>query len=71
VDSASGIIRTVKALDRETVSRYDLMVLATDSGSPELTGKTNVKIEVQDGKELFCLGNLSVQPKIAIIGSVL
>lgn len=51
MDRASGIIRTVKPLDRETVSRYDLMVLATDQGSPELTGKTNVKIEVQDGKD--------------------
>lgn len=48
VDSASGIIRTIKPLDRETVSRYDLMVLAVDHGTPELTGRTNVTINVED-----------------------
>ncbi len=48
MDGASGIIRTVKPLDRELVSRYDLMVLATDQGSPELTGRTNVTITILD-----------------------
>jgi len=48
VDPASGVVRTVKPLDREQVSRYDLMVLATDQGSPQLTGRTNVTITVLD-----------------------
>ncbi|XP_035705378.1 protocadherin-like wing polarity protein stan isoform X3 [Folsomia candida] len=48
VDPASGIIRTIKPLDREAVGRYDLMVLATDQGTPPLSGKTNVTIAVQD-----------------------
>ncbi|CAL8121926.1 unnamed protein product [Orchesella dallaii] len=48
VDPASGVVRTVKPLDREQVSRYDLMVLATDQGSPQLTGRTNVTITILD-----------------------
>jgi cadherin EGF LAG seven-pass G-type receptor 1 len=48
VDPASGIVRTIKPLDREQVSRYDLMVLATDQGSPQLTGRTNVTITILD-----------------------
>ncbi|KAF9822527.1 hypothetical protein SFRURICE_010278 [Spodoptera frugiperda] len=37
VDPASGVIRTNKALDRESVATYDLKALAIDGGTPPLS----------------------------------
>lgn len=34
VDPASGVIRTNKPLDRESVATYDLKALAIDGGTP-------------------------------------
>lgn len=34
IDPASGVIRTNKALDRESVAIYDLKALAIDGGTP-------------------------------------
>lgn len=34
IDPASGVVRTNKALDRESVATYDLRALAIDGGTP-------------------------------------
>ncbi|XP_041050261.1 protocadherin-10-like [Carcharodon carcharias] len=41
-------LRTEQVLDRETVSRYDVTVLCSDSGSPRLTSKKAILVEVSD-----------------------
>ena len=38
IDPPSGLIRTVKPLDRESVAVYNLIVVAVDRGTPALTG---------------------------------
>jgi len=48
VDPTSGIIRTAKILDRESVGVYDLIVYAIDRGSPSLSGSVEVKVRVED-----------------------
>ena len=48
VDGSSGIVRTARQLDRETVPYYDLMVLAVDRGTPQLSSHVPLMIEVLD-----------------------
>uniref|UniRef100_A0A2A4J5X8 Protocadherin-like wing polarity protein stan n=1 Tax=Heliothis virescens TaxID=7102 RepID=A0A2A4J5X8_HELVI len=48
VDPASGVIRTNKALDRESVATYDLKALAIDGGTPPLSSTVIVHIKVED-----------------------
>eukprot|EP00106_Octopus_bimaculoides_P021842 XP_014789284.1 PREDICTED: cadherin-related tumor suppressor-like [Octopus bimaculoides] len=48
INSSSGEITASRKLDREVQSTYRLTVIATDSGSPPLTGTGTVNIEVQD-----------------------
>ncbi|XP_049833037.1 protocadherin-like wing polarity protein stan isoform X1 [Schistocerca gregaria] len=48
VDPASGVIRTAKALDRESVAQYDLIAYALDKGSPTLSGSVPVTIKIED-----------------------
>ncbi|KAJ8731807.1 hypothetical protein PYW08_014537 [Mythimna loreyi] len=48
VDPASGVIRTNKALDRESVATYDLKALAIDGGTPALSSTVIVHIKVED-----------------------
>nr|XP_057943554.1 neural-cadherin-like isoform X2 [Doryrhamphus excisus] len=44
----SGVVTVAKALDRETVSGYDLVVTATDRGKPALTGSVVVSLPLLD-----------------------
>ncbi|XP_041976162.1 protocadherin-like wing polarity protein stan isoform X2 [Aricia agestis] len=48
IDSASGVIRTNKALDRESVATYDLKALAIDGGTPPQSSSVIVHIKVED-----------------------
>ncbi|XP_038652261.1 protocadherin gamma-A11-like isoform X25 [Scyliorhinus canicula] len=41
-------LRTKQILDRENVSRYEVTVLCSDSGSPPLTSKKAILVEVSD-----------------------
>ncbi|XP_011183876.2 cadherin-related tumor suppressor [Zeugodacus cucurbitae] len=48
IDSQSGDIETARALDRETVDTFNLVVGAIDTGVPPQTGTTTVKIDLED-----------------------
>lgn len=48
INSHTGWITTSVKLDRELVSSYSLIVVATDSGNPPLSSTTTVKIDVKD-----------------------
>ncbi|KAG6465826.1 hypothetical protein O3G_MSEX015419, partial [Manduca sexta] len=48
VDPASGVIRTNKALDRESVATYDLKAVAIDGGTPPQSSTVIVHIKVED-----------------------
>ncbi|XP_067852678.1 protocadherin-10-like [Heptranchias perlo] len=41
-------LRTQQVLDRENISRYEVTVLCSDSGSPPLTSKKVILVEVSD-----------------------
>lgn len=42
IDPASGVIRTNKALDRESVAIYDLKALAIDGGTPPQSSTVSI-----------------------------
>ncbi|KFO35535.1 protocadherin Fat 4 [Fukomys damarensis] len=46
--SASGELRVTQSLDRETKEHFVLVITATDSGSPALTGTGTVSVIVDD-----------------------
>ncbi|NXV71728.1 PCDAB protein, partial [Atlantisia rogersi] len=48
IDANSGEIRLRGTLDYETVTFYDLQVLARDKGTPPLSGHCKVVVEVLD-----------------------
>ena len=48
IDPSSGSIRSVKELDRETEARHQLVVAATDNGTPPATGTALVSLTVED-----------------------
>ncbi|CAH2075509.1 unnamed protein product, partial [Iphiclides podalirius] len=48
MDPASGVLRTNKALDRESVATYDLRALAVDGGTPPQSSTVIVHIKVED-----------------------
>ncbi|XP_059482643.1 protocadherin-like wing polarity protein stan isoform X3 [Neocloeon triangulifer] len=48
VDPTSGVIRTAKMLDRESVANYELKALAIDKGSPPMTSTVAVHVKVED-----------------------
>lgn len=48
VDSRTGWVHTVKALDREEQSRYNFQVIAIDGGVPPKSASTSVVITIQD-----------------------
>lgn len=45
IDPASGVIRTNKALDRESVATYDLKALAIDGGTPPQSSTVCIFVE--------------------------
>ncbi|CAD5114675.1 DgyrCDS3721 [Dimorphilus gyrociliatus] len=48
IDSEDGSLSVHRALDREKVSFYRLVIVATDNGQPKETGSCTVEINVQD-----------------------
>ncbi|XP_042896981.1 protocadherin-like wing polarity protein stan isoform X2 [Parasteatoda tepidariorum] len=48
VDPTSGIIRTNRMLDRESVSLYNLVAYGVDRGSPPLSSSVTITIYVED-----------------------
>ncbi|XP_033222286.1 protocadherin-like wing polarity protein stan isoform X3 [Belonocnema kinseyi] len=48
IDPVTGVIRTAKTLDRESVERYSLKAIAVDRGSPSLSSSVPVTIKVED-----------------------
>ena len=48
IDPSSGSIRTVRGLDREAEAGHQLVVAATDNGTPAATGTAVVSITVED-----------------------
>lgn len=53
IDATSGVIRTNRSLDRETVARYDLKVMAFDRGTPPLSSSIIVHVTIDDCKYKF------------------
>ncbi|XP_064600895.1 protocadherin Fat 4-like [Liolophura sinensis] len=48
IHSTTGIITTSASFDRETTSKFELTVEATDQGSPAQTGTSTVTVEILD-----------------------
>ncbi|KAH8409560.1 hypothetical protein KR222_008523 [Zaprionus bogoriensis] len=48
IDPESGEITTAARLDREDISRYNLIIGAIDTGLPPQTGTTSVQIDLND-----------------------
>lgn len=48
IDPSSGVIRTAKVLDRESVPHYHLTVYAVDRGSPSLSATAAVSVRIED-----------------------
>ena len=48
IDSSSGVIRTNRGLDRETIAVYHLNVIAVDKGSPPLSSTVIVEVKLDD-----------------------
>ncbi|KAK0088102.1 hypothetical protein PV325_013198 [Microctonus aethiopoides] len=48
IDSTTGIVRTSKQLDRESVMRYTLKAMAVDRGMPMLSSVVPIIIKIED-----------------------
>ena len=48
VDAATGELTTTVELDRESMAKHYFQIIATDSGSPQLSGVASVTITVDD-----------------------
>ncbi|XP_018019328.1 protocadherin-like wing polarity protein stan [Hyalella azteca] len=48
LDPTSGVLRTARLLDRETVSRYNLIALAADNGDPPRSTSVVITVDVDD-----------------------
>ncbi|KAK3521773.1 hypothetical protein QTP70_018306, partial [Hemibagrus guttatus] len=62
IDPITGLLKVNKALDREKVSSYRLLVQAFDSGSPAMSTSVTVNIDiadVNDNPPVFSPGNAS------------
>ena len=54
----TGVISTVKTLDREDVSFYDVTLVASDLGSPALSSLVPLYIYITDVNDNFPIFNL-------------
>uniref|UniRef100_A0A5F8H6N2 Cadherin EGF LAG seven-pass G-type receptor 3 n=1 Tax=Monodelphis domestica TaxID=13616 RepID=A0A5F8H6N2_MONDO len=74
IEPTSGIVRTVRRLDRETVPVYELTAYAVDRGIPPLRTPVNIQVTVQDVNDnapVFPAEEFEVRVKEnSIVGSV-
>jgi len=47
----TGVISLNSSLDRETRSKYNLVVTVTDNGDPKLSANTELEIVVEDAND--------------------
>lgn len=47
IDPTSGVVRTNKGLDRESVAQYELQAIAVDRGSPALSSEVRWRPKVR------------------------
>lgn len=74
IDPASGLIRTRAFLDREQQSVYQLIVKASNPGSPDMSQRSLVRItlvDVNDNKPMYVGQTLVSVPENANIGTVI
>lgn len=48
IDPTSGVIRTARPLDRESVAKYSLIAVAKDKGAPEKSSSVLIIVDVED-----------------------
>lgn len=65
MDPVSGVVRTAKSLDRESIAQYEIQALAIDRGTPALTGTVSIVT-----KHIFKLSVEGVFYKEGNIGTV-
>ncbi|XP_065082456.1 protocadherin-like wing polarity protein stan isoform X2 [Ochlerotatus camptorhynchus] len=74
VDPTSGVIRTNKGLDRESIAVYHLVAIASDKGTPTLSSSVEVQIrldDVNDSPPTFPSDKLTLYvPENSPVGSV-
>uniref|UniRef100_A0A7N4PQZ0 Cadherin EGF LAG seven-pass G-type receptor 3 n=2 Tax=Sarcophilus harrisii TaxID=9305 RepID=A0A7N4PQZ0_SARHA len=74
IEPTSGIVRTVRRLDRESVPVYELTAYAVDRGVPPLRTPVNIQVTVQDVNDnapVFPAEEFEVRVKEnSIVGSV-
>ncbi|XP_060060672.1 cadherin EGF LAG seven-pass G-type receptor 3 isoform X2 [Erinaceus europaeus] len=74
IEPTSGIVRTVRRLDREAVPVYELTAYAVDRGMPPLRTPVSIQVTVQDVNDnapIFPAEEFEVQVKEnSIVGSV-
>ncbi|XP_075710878.1 protocadherin-16-like, partial [Rhinoderma darwinii] len=74
LDSSTGALSTSRALDRESVSEYQLTVLVHDSGDPSLSASTTITVSVldlNDNSPTFSASSFNAEvPEGAPVGSL-
>ncbi|XP_073418999.1 protocadherin-16 [Dendrobates tinctorius] len=74
LDPSSGTLSTTRAMDRESVSDYQLTVIVRDSGDPSLSASTTISISVvdlNDNAPTFSASSFNAEvPEDAPVGSL-
>ncbi|GAB6027296.1 hypothetical protein CHUAL_001579 [Chamberlinius hualienensis] len=66
INGVTGEITVQRALDREAIDRYELVVIAMDSGTPRLTGTGTVQVlvdDVNDNRPVFQSSEYAIKVK--------
>jgi len=69
VDPSSGVVRTAKVLDRESVPFYHLTVYAVDRGSPALSATVSIPILHKIIRIKFLKLNLIFESNLSSVSS--
>ncbi|XP_040282633.1 protocadherin-16 [Bufo bufo] len=74
LDPTTGALSTSRALDRESVSEYQLTVIVHDSGDPSLTASSTISVSVldlNDNTPTFSTSSFNAElPEDAAVGSL-
>lgn len=75
IDPSSGVIRTNKGLDRESIAVYHLIAIAADRGTPTLSSSVEVQIrlnDINDSPPTFASDKLTMYvPENSPVGSAI